>query len=175
SLAAEIERVLFPGGLDIKRDANQVARLRQAVLDKNFFWFERYRTVDGYSIFGGRADLKFDDGNAPPFIPVKTNKPGPGPNGTHLFMTGEEDVAAMTLAPGLKANLFASEEMFPELANPVQMAFDTKGRMWVATMPSYPHWKPKEAMNDMVLILEDTDGDGRADKRTVFADKLHVP
>src|SRR6185437_10916694 len=214
SLAAEIEQALFPGGPDVKRDANQVARLRQAVLDKNFFWFERYRTVDGYSIFGGRADLKFvdgqtnrevmqremeildvmtanrdrrvwavaqgkdlkvDDGNTPPFIPVKTNKPGPGPNGTHLFMTGEQDVAAMTLAPGLKANLFASEEMFPELANPVQMAFDTKGRMWVATMPSYPHWKPNEEMNDMVLILEDTDGDGRADKRTVFADKLHVP
>ncbi len=213
-LSAAVEQALFPAGPAIKRDAKQLEQLRQAVLDKNFFWFERYRTVDGYSIYGGRADLKFvdgqtnrevmqremevldvmtanrdqrvwavaqgkdlkvDDSNTPPFIPVKTNKPGPGPNGTHLFMTGEQDVAAMTLAPGLKANLFASEEMFPELANPVQMAFDTKGRMWVATMPSYPHWKPKEEMNDMVLILEDTDGDGKADKRTVFADKLHVP
>ena len=37
-------------------------KLRQAVLDKNFYWFNRYRTVDGYSIYGGRADLKFVDG-----------------------------------------------------------------------------------------------------------------
>jgi len=61
-VAAEIEKALFPEGPAIKRDAKQLEKLRQAVLDKNFFWFERYRTVDGYSIYGGRADLKFVDG-----------------------------------------------------------------------------------------------------------------
>ena len=44
------------------RDATTLEKLRQAVLDKNFYWFNRYRTIDGYSIFGGRADLKFVDG-----------------------------------------------------------------------------------------------------------------
>ena len=65
--------------------------------------------------------------------------------------------------------------MFPELVNPVQMAFDTKGRLWVAAWETYPHWKPKDEMNDKLLILEDTDGDGRADKCITFADHLHNP
>ena len=81
----------------------------------------------------------------------------------------------MTVAKGMKVNLFASEKEFPELAKPVQMAFDAKGRLWVAVWPTYPHWKPKEEMNDKILILEDTDGDGKADKMTVFADDLHCP
>lgn len=189
-------------------------RLRPAVLDKNFHWFQRYRTVDGYSIYGGRADLKFtndqtnrvvmqremevldvmtanrdrkiwavaqgkeytvDDSNTPPFIEVITNKPGNGPNGTHTFLSGEAAISKMRLGKNLKVNLFASEEQFPELANPVQMTWDAKGRLWVAVWPTYPHWKPKEPMNDKILIFEDTDGDGKADKMTVFADGLHCP
>ena len=55
------------------------------------------------------------------------------------------------------------------------MAFDTKGRLWVAAWPNYPHWKPKEPMNDKLLILEDTNGDGKADKCKIFADDLHNP
>ena len=81
----------------------------------------------------------------------------------------------MTVGKGMKVNLFASEKEFPDLAKPVQMAFDAKGRLWVAVWPTYPHWKPKEEMNDKILIFEDTDGDGKADKQTVFADDLHCP
>jgi glucose/arabinose dehydrogenase len=81
----------------------------------------------------------------------------------------------MKLAPGLKVNLFADEKQFPELINPHQMAIDVKGRVWVLAWPTYPHWKPKSPMNDKVLILEDTDGDGKADKQTVFADNLSSP
>ena len=69
------------------------------------------------------------------------------------------------MADGFEVNCFASEQDFPELANPVQFTFDAKGRLWVATMQSYPQWKPKDEMNDMILILEDSDGDGKADKR----------
>jgi glucose/arabinose dehydrogenase len=119
--------------------------------------------------------MKVDDSNTPPFIPVQTNKPGAGPGGSHLFLDGEEAIAHMTVAKGMKVNLFASEKEFPEVANPVQMAFDARGRLWVAAWPTYPHWKPKEPMDDKLLILEDTDGDGKADKRTVFADGLHCP
>ncbi len=51
---------LIPGQIDATE--NRLNKLRQAVLDKNLYWFNRYRTVDGYSIFGGRADLRFTDG-----------------------------------------------------------------------------------------------------------------
>jgi glucose/arabinose dehydrogenase/lysophospholipase L1-like esterase len=198
----------------VPMDFKNAEPLRAAVLDKNFHWYNRYRTVDGYSIYGGRADLKFvngqtnrevaqremeildvmtanrdkviwaaaegkeikpDDSNTPPFIPVITNKPGPLPGGKHVFLDGEEAIKKMTVHKGMKVNLFASEKEFPELAKPVQMAFDPKGRLFVAVMPSYPHWKPKDKMADKVLCLEDTNGDGKADKCTVFADGLHVP
>lgn len=212
AVARIIDKALFPG--EVKRDPKELEKLRQAVLNKNFYWFHRYRTLDGYNVYGGRAfekytdkqsnyedqqremeildvmtsnrdkriwavaqgkDLKIDDGNTPPFIPVKTNKPGNGPNGEHIYLDGEQAIEKMTLGKGLKINLFASEKEFPELAKPVQMQFDAQGRLWVAAWPSYPHWKPKEEMNDKILIFEDTDGDGKADKMTVFADRLHCP
>ena len=62
------------------------------------------------------------------------------------------------------------------MANPVQLSFDNKGRLWVATMPSYPHYKPGDKRpNDKIIILEDTDSDGKADKQTTFAEGLHLP
>src|SRR5262249_24911380 len=127
-----------------------------------------------WAVAQGR-DFTVDDSNTPPFIPVITNKPGQGPNGEHLFLGGEEAIKHMTVGKGLRVSLFASEKEFPELANPVQMTFDPQGRLWVAVWPTYTHWQPKERMNDKILILEDTDGDGKADKLTVFADGLHCP
>lgn len=212
-LADVIAKALFPDAAPAL-NLEQIQALNAGVRDKNHIWFNRYRTVDGYSIYGGRADLKFTDGqtnrvvmdremevldvmtanrdtriwaiaqgkdqpvnddNTPPFIPVITNKPGDGPNGEHLFLDGEEAIQKMTVAKGLKVQLFVSEKEFPEMVNPVQMSFDPKGRLWVAVWPTYPHWKPKAPMNDKILIYEDTDGDGKADKQTVFADDLHCP
>jgi putative membrane-bound dehydrogenase-like protein len=79
------------------------------------------------------------------------------------------------LHPDFEIQLVASEEQFPELANPVALNFDNKGRLWVSTMPSYPHWKPKTELDDKILILEDLDGDGRTDECKVFLDGLHQP
>lgn len=78
------------------------------------------------------------------------------------------------LPAGFEVELFASEKDFP-LANPVAATFDAKGRLWVATMPSYPNYLPGNPPNDKILVLEDTDGDGKADKHTVFADSLYLP
>ncbi|MFN0244108.1 MAG: PVC-type heme-binding CxxCH protein [Planctomycetota bacterium] len=114
-------------------------------------------------------------GSIPPLIEVATNLPGEGPGGTHLYLGGEEALAKMTAAPGLRVELFADEARFPELANPVQMSFDTQGRLWVAVWPTYPHWKPGSPMNDKLLVFEDDDGDGRADRVQSFADDLHNP
>jgi putative heme-binding domain-containing protein len=214
-------------GIRVHPDDSRVAsdetekRLRAAVLDKNFYWFNRYRVTDGYSTYGDRAFLKFsegpggygdglsnysvgqrelevldimtsnrdkviwaaaqgkqikpDDSNIPEFIPVISNKPGPLPGGKHQFLSGEEAIEKMTIGKGLKVELFADEKMFPELVNPVQMAFDTKGRLWVAAWRTYPHWKPTEPMNDKLLILEDTNNDGRADVCKTFAGDIHNP
>ena len=61
-LAEIIDQALFGRHGRHARRRDELEKLRQAVLDKNFYWFNRYRTVDGYSIYGGRADLRFVDG-----------------------------------------------------------------------------------------------------------------
>lgn len=84
--------------------------------------------------------------------------------------------ATCEVPPGFEIRLFADERRFPEIANPVQLAFDAKGRLWISTMPSYPQWQPGQPKPaDKLVILEDTDRDGSADKSTVFYDQLHCP
>ncbi|TDE16758.1 PVC-type heme-binding CxxCH protein [Dyadobacter psychrotolerans] len=70
--------------------------------------------------------------------------------------------------------LFAAE---PDITNPIAMAWDERGRLWVVESVDYPNtFKETDgAANDRIKICEDTDGDGRADKFTVFADKLNIP
>ncbi len=93
-----------------------------------------------------------------------------------VYPTPEESIATMKVPDGFKVELFASEREFPELANPNQIAFDSKNRLWVSCMPNYPQWQPgAKRPDDRLLILEDTDGDGKADKSTVFYDKLICP
>ena len=87
----------------------------------------------------------------------------------------EEMLKSFRVADGYEVNLFASEQQFPELRNPEQIAFDSQGRLWVVTMPSFPGTIPGDVPHDKIIILEDTDRDGRADKSTVFADHLTVP
>ncbi|MEO8480835.1 MAG: PVC-type heme-binding CxxCH protein [Acidobacteriota bacterium] len=121
------------------------------------------------------AGARIADSEIPSPIDAKTNEPGKGPNGAYLYVDPDQTVPLMAMGKGLQANLFASEKQFAELANPVQIAFDTRGRLWVAAWKNYPHWQPNTPMDDKLLILEDTDGDGRADKRTVFAGDLDCP
>ncbi|MGI8982289.1 MAG: PVC-type heme-binding CxxCH protein [Pirellulaceae bacterium] len=181
------------------------ARLKAEVNEKNGQFFHDHRSVNGFYIYGGRkepfgvvnfpaefAKLRkmtanrdqriwevaqgkqipsvIDDSNTGEFTKIETNFKTPV-----LLTTPEESRKKMKLAEGYEVNLFASEEEFPDLQNPVQFAFDAKGRLWVTTMPSYPQYLPGTPVNDKILILEDTNGDGKADKQTVFADKLHVP
>jgi len=76
------------------------------------------------------------------------------------------------LAPGLEVNLYAAD---PLLAKPIHINFDAQGRLWVASSEVYPHIEPGQEANDKILVLEDADGDGRAEKTTVFADRLLIP
>lgn len=96
--------------------------------------------------------------------------------GGPVILPPAELIKTCTLPPGFEMKLFADESRFPEIAKPVQLAFDAKGRLWISTMPSYPQWRPGDPPPaDKLVILEDTDRDGTADKSTVFYDKLHCP
>lgn len=123
-----------------------------------------------------------DDSNTLPFINPKTNVGGAddpnrkrGKLGSLDYLTAAEQQKLFKLADGYEISLVASEEQFPELANPVALQFDNKGRLWVATMASYPHWQPKTKLDDKLLIFEDHDGDGRADECKTFMGGLHQP
>ncbi len=181
-------------------------KLRQAVNDKAWFWQNDYRMLNGVHAYGRRwkpfgdfnypeeiekirqmtanrdeavwkmarhenFNLAAADAKTRPLDPVQTNF-----TGEIKYLREKAALQTFKLMDGFEIGLFASEEDFPDLANPMQMTFDNKGRLWVCTMPSYPHYRPGDPLpDDKILILEDTDGDHRADKQTVFADHLHLP
>ena len=125
---------------------------------------------------GEKFDVAGEDAKTSKLPPVQSNYKPSNKNGTPEYRPGQESQTKIEVPEGYKIDLFASEENFPDLKNPVQIAFDNKGRLWVATMESYPHYRIGDALpKDKLLILEDTDGDGVADKQTVFADDLHIP
>ena len=98
-------------------------------------------------------------------------------------LTPEQEQACLTAPEGFEVQLFAAE---PWINKPINLAFDGKGRLWVSSSYEYPYaapgarWVDAEGSRvrgsrDGIFILEDTDGDGRADKKTIFADGLNIP
>ncbi|QRR03074.1 PVC-type heme-binding CxxCH protein [Dyadobacter sandarakinus] len=84
----------------------------------------------------------------------------------------QKELQSFKLAEGFEVTLFASD---PMVAKPIQMNWDAEGRLWVVSSTVYPHLKTGESANDKIFVLEDTDGDGKADKSTVFAEGLIQP
>jgi putative heme-binding domain-containing protein len=82
-----------------------------------------------------------------------------------------EAISKMAVPAGFHVELVASE---PDIVNPIAMAFDDKGRIWVTESVEYPR-KPAGVGRDRVKILEDTNADGAVDKVTVFAEGLNIP
>ena len=126
------------------------------------------------------SDVTIDDSNVPPPVKVISNVGGGSTSssaakeGSVEYLSPEESLAKIRVPEGYELNVFASEEQFPDLANPVQMQVDAKGRLWVASWNTYPKWEPVKEMNDSLMILEDTDRDGMADTRKIFA-HVHNP
>lgn len=98
-------------------------------------------------------------------------------------LTPEQERAGLHVPPGFTVQLFASE---PMINKPINMAFDARGRLWVSSTVEYPYaadksrWSDPQGTHvkdsrDAIKILEDTDGDGKADKVTDFADGLNIP
>ena len=178
-------------------------RLKKSVEEKNWLWLNYYKIPNGVHVFGRRHN-PFGPKNYPaelqklaqmmsvrdqsvwaaladePFDmaagDAKTDVlPDMGRNRAK-YLSVEDATKAIVVPEGYEIELFASEREFPYLANPVQLSFDNRGRLWVATMPSYPHYRSGDPKpDDKLLILEDTNADGKADKQTVFADGLHLP
>lgn len=121
-----------------------------------------------------------NDDNVPPPVKVISNVGGGSKSsnaekeGSVDYLSPEESLAKIKVPDGYQLNVFASEVTFPDLANPVQMQVDAKGRLWAASWNTYPKWEPGKKMNDSLMIFEDTDGDGVADKRKIFAN-VHNP
>ena len=98
-------------------------------------------------------------------------------------LTPEQEKAALHVLPGFEVQLFASE---PMINKPINIAFDARGRLWVSSTVEYPYAADKSRWSDAqgtrvknsrdaIKILEDSDGDGKADKVTDFADGLNIP
>ncbi len=202
-LAPKLDEALF--GAFPKTSKADLKALHASVQEKNLQFFFDYRAVNGCYIYGGRkapfgivnfpaemAKLRkmirnreervwqvaqgkavpatIDDSDTGEFVKVVTNVKTP----IHITTPAEEQ-KTFTLPEGYAINLFASEVEFPELEDPVSMTFDARGRLWVGTMPSYPMYLPGTKPNDKVLIFEDANGDGKAERCTTFADGLHLP
>lgn len=84
----------------------------------------------------------------------------------------EIERSSFIVADGFEVNLYASD---PLIAKPIQMNFDADGRLWVASSSVYPQIMPGQKAQDKILIIEDTNQDGSADKTSVFADGLLIP
>lgn len=85
--------------------------------------------------------------------------------GGNRGLPADESIAAMTVAAGLEAKLWASE---PMLGNPTNFDIDALGRVWLCEGVNYRQWHDLRPAGDRILVLEDTDGDGKADKTRVF-------
>lgn len=178
-------------------------QLRAMVVDKDAQYFRRYRPANTFYYTGGRrksygyldflpamrnfdylvanreaaisrkvqgaADIVVDDSNIPPLPKTKESL------GANPWLTAADELKEFDVDRRFDVTLFAGEEEFPEIAAPIQMRWDARGRLWVSCSTTYPHVYPGNRANDKLVILEDTDGDGRADKSTVFADDLHIP
>jgi mono/diheme cytochrome c family protein/glucose/arabinose dehydrogenase len=186
--------------------------VKEAVLEKNWFWHNDYKIPNGVHVFGRRyepfgsdnypselkkiremtavrdtaiwkalhgekMDLAIADAKTSVLPAVESNyKIGDYGRGLPTYLYGQDALNNLHVPEGYKIELFASEQEFPDLAKPVQLSFDDKGRLWVAVMPTYPHYRPGDPKpNDKLIILEDTNNDGKADKQITFADNLHIP
>lgn len=188
----------WAAGVSIRRGP-QFARteeLRQAILQKNRFDFYRRRPqnkayihlfrrherghhraeVERFAVLVSEAEERIARLRRPRSRVFELVREDDYPDhevpGAAVEANLEAEIAALEVPEGFEINLFASD---PMISKPTNINWDEQGRLWVSTSTIYPHLQPGQEPNDRILILEDIDRDGRADRRTVFADGLLVP
>ena len=115
-----------------------------------------------------RTPLKYEKrGNVPNY------ERRPEPLKYQLPLSPEDSMKYTQVPVGFRMELFAAE---PDIINPIYMAWDERGRLWVVETVDYPNeFKDGRKGNDRIKICEDTNGDGKADKFTVFAEGFNIP
>jgi glucose/arabinose dehydrogenase len=180
-------------------EADDFAPLETAIVEKNRLWFDCWRPANWSFVYGDRVTQMFGKPaeNAPSLresfesykplvakmdarihaithgqpVPEAVRAESQNASGKpEEILTPAQQLAAFTVAEGYEVQLFASEDL--GVAKPTQFSWDERGRLLVACSPTYPHTLPGIQPNDYILILEDTDGDGKADKSTRFAEGL---
>jgi len=119
----------------------------------------------------GWGHVNFDDFRVHDQMPAVPKRANTADAFLHAGLSPEAAAKAMTVPSGFKVTLFAGE---PDVHQPIAFAIDDRGRLWVAEAYSYPIRVPDDQARDQILIFEDEDGDGKFDKRKVFADKLNL-
>src|SRR5262249_58701513 len=130
------------------------------------------RLVDRHS--GHWGHVNFDDFRfhaAKPDVPERKGVPLPPDVYKYAGLSPQKAAEAMTVPEGFSVSLFAGE---PDVMQPIAMCLDDRGRLWVAEAYSYPVRRNDKDAKDRILIFEDTDGDGKFDKRTVFMEGLNL-
>ena len=179
----KVEVMLKDGSSDraiYRASGHETENLERAVVDlKQYVGKEIFvRIVDEQK--GHWGHINFDDfrfyDEQPKFAKMvePNRKPTdllPVDNVKFAGLSPEAAAKEMTLPPGFSAKLFAGE---PDVKQPIAFAMDDRGRLWVAEAYTYPRRAPEGQGKDRILIFEDTDGDGKFDKRTVFMEGLNL-
>ena len=178
----------------------ELESLRQAVIEKHRLWYDYWRPANWKLLYGDDARRQFTRGGQD-YIPFKEEwkklipliaeaeqrvwtiaaggqDPGanrPAPEMLHGAPQADidEELAAFSTWEGFEVNLFASER--EGLTSPLAIRWDPAGRVYVSVTTTYPHVFPGDVPNDKIIMLEDTDQDGVADRSTVFAEGLNIP
>ncbi len=130
------------------------------------------RLVDRHS--GHWGHVNFDDFRfhaTKPNVPPRPKGPTPPDVYPYAGLPPQKAAEVMTVPKGFTVKLFAGE---PDVRQPIAMCLDDRGRVWVAEAYSYPVRRPDKDAHDRILIFEDTNGDGKFDKRTVFMEGLNL-
>lgn len=172
--------------------------IREEIVRKNQLWFDCWRPANWSFVYGDRISQRYGraSGGLPslkasferqlpllqeaerrvhalalgqalaPYSP----KPIPLAKPEKKTLTPEEQLAAFTVADRYEVNLYASE--VDGVVKPIQFSWDEKRRLYVACSPTYPQTLASSPRTDYILVLEDTNGDGRADRSHRFAEGL---
>lgn len=129
------------------------------IAGKGFTRFKAKAGVDNGGTDQGGTSVSFLVFTSKPAVKYLT------PSGSSGGKDPADALAALDVAPGLAATTWASEPMF---SNPCDIDVDAYGRVWVCEGVNYRRWNANKSEGDRIMVLEDTDGDGKADKSTVF-------